>query len=316
MNIVVLDRMALGKDLSLKPLEAFGTLTVYETTARKEVAARIANADIAVVNKVPLGADAFTPGGRLKLICEFATGYDNISLADARRCGVTVTNVPAYSTESVALYTFATVLSLLTHLQTYRNYVADGRYTISGVPNLLAPTYHEIAGKTWGIVGCGNIGRRVAEIAGAFGAHVIVNRRKKDDGHICVDIDTLCRESDIITLHCPLTEETRRLFNADRIAGMKPGAVLVNEARGAVVDSEAVACAIEEKRIAGFGSDVYDGEPLKVTDPLYRIRGRENVILTPHAAWGAYEARVRCLDVVCKNIRAFLDGETENRVDI
>ncbi|HBJ18156.1 MAG TPA: hydroxyacid dehydrogenase [Clostridiales bacterium] len=316
MKIAVLDRRALGEDLSLAPLERFGEVIVYPTTSEEELPARVADAYIVLINKVRFGRAAFDAAKKLRLICEFATGYDNISLEDARTHGVAVVNVPAYSTESVALFTFATVLSLMTHLSEYRAYVADGRYTASGVPNLLSPAYHELAGKTWGIVGCGNIGGRVAAIAEAFGAKVIVNRRREDPRFCCVDIETLCRESDILTLHCPLNEGTRHLLNAERIGMMKRSAILVNEARGAVVDSEAVACAIEEGRLGAFGSDVYDGEPLRSEDPLYRIRERENVILTPHAAWGAYEARERCLEIVCENIRAFFDGEIKNRVDI
>lgn len=316
MKIAVLDRKSLGEDLSLSELEQFGTVTVYDTTSPGELAERIADADVLLVNKVRLGEAAFRAAKRLKLVCEFATGYDNISLPDAKRYGVAVTNVPAYSTDSVALFTFATVLSLMTHLPEYRAYVADGRYTASGVPNLLTPPYHELAGKTWGIVGCGNIGGRVAEIAVAFGARVIVNRRKKDSRYPTTDIDTLCRESDILTLHCPLNEETARLIDERRVAMMRPDTILVNEARDGVVDSEAVARAIEERRLGAFGSDVYDGEPLRKEDALYRIRDRKNVLLTPHAAWGAYEARVRCLSVVCENIVAFFDGKIKNRVDI
>lgn len=316
MHIVVLDRKALGDDLSLSPLEEFGTLTVYPTTSARQIAERVADAEILIVNKVKLDAAAFDAAPRLKLVCEFATGYDNISLPDAVRRGVAVVNVPAYSTESVTLFTFATVLSLLTHLPTYRAYVADGKYTASGVPNLLTPPYHELAGKTWGIVGCGNIGRRVTAVAEAFGARVIVNKRTKDERYSCVDIDTLCKESDVITLHCPLNDGARHLIDADRIARMKKTVVLVNEARGGVVDAEAVARAVEEGKIGAFGSDVYEGEPLREDDPLYRIRTYENVLLTPHAAWGAYEARVRCLGVICENIASFLEGKAKNRVDI
>ena len=316
MKIAVLDKKALGDDLSLAPLEAFGSVAVYDTTSPEEVAERIADADILLINKVRLDGAAFDAAKRLRLVCVFATGYDNISIPDAKRHGVAVANVPAYSTDSVALFTFATVLSLMTHLPEYRAYVADGRYTESGVPNLLTPAYRELAGKTWGIVGCGNIGGRVAAIAEACGARVIVHRRKKDPNYPCVDMDTLCRESDILTLHCPLTEETRHLIDDRRISFMRRDAILVNEARGGVVDSEAVARAIEEGRLGAFGSDVYEGEPLRREDALYRIRERKNVLLTPHAAWGAYEARERCLSVVCENITAFLDGKIKNRVDI
>lgn len=316
MHIVVLDRASLGEDLSLAPLERFGSVTVYETTANEEAPARVRDADILIVNKVRITGEILDAAPRLSLICEFATGYDNISLPDAVSHGVAVTNVPAYSTESVALFTVATVLTLYTHLPLYSEYVRSGRYTASSVPNRLTPAYHEIAGKTWGIVGCGNIGGRVAEIAAALGARVIVNKRTEDARYTCVDADTLCRESDIITLHCPLTEKTRHLIGRERIAMMKPSAILVNEARGDVVDATAVADALLAGRLGAFGSDVYSLEPLREDDPLYAVRLLENVLLTPHAAWGAYEARERCLSVICENITAYLDGKIKNRVDI
>ena len=166
-----------------------------------------------------------------------------------------------------------------------------------------------------GIVGAGNIGGRVAKIAEAFGARVIVNKRTPDERFACVDIDTLVRESDIITLHCPLNEESRHLINERRLSLMKKSAILVNEARGAVVDEAAVAKAVLEGRIAAFGADVYDGEPFSENHPYSAIRALPNVILTPHAAWGAYEARSRCLSVICENIESFLKGENKNRVD-
>ena len=167
MKIVILDKKAMGDDISASPLEAFGEVVVYGATAPEELNARIADADVIVLNKVKITAEAFAAAKNLRLVCEFATGYDNIDLAAARAHGVAVTNVPGYSTESVALYTMATVLSLFTHMREFNEYVRNGSYTASGVPNLLVPVYHELAGKTWGIVGCGNIGRRVAEIAKA-----------------------------------------------------------------------------------------------------------------------------------------------------
>ena len=198
MKIVVLDKKSMGDDISVAPLEAFGEVVVYGATAPEELNARIADANVIVLNKVKIQAAAFAAAKKLRLVCEFATGYDNIDLVSAREHGVAVTNVPGYSTESVALYTMATILSLFTHMREYNDYVRDGSYTASGVPNLLAPVYHELAGKTWGIVGCGNIGRRVAEIAKAFGCQVIVNKRTPVEDLTCVDIETLCKESDII----------------------------------------------------------------------------------------------------------------------
>ena len=315
MKIVILDKKAMGDDISVSPLEAFGEVVVYGATAPEELNARIADADVIVLNKVKITAEAFAAAKNLRLVCEFATGYDNIDLAAARAHGVAVTNVPGYSTESVALYTMATVLSLFTHMREFNEYVRNGSYTASGVPNLLVPVYHELAGKTWGIVGCGNIGRRVAEIAKAFGARVIVNKRTPVEDLCCVDIETLCRESDIITVHCPLNDGTRHLINKETLSLMKPTALLYHAARGAVLHEADVADAVLAGKIGAFGSDVYSVEPMPESHPFQKIKDMNNVLLTPHAAWAAVEARERCLSIICDNIRAYLANNRKNRVD-
>ena len=170
-------------------------------------------------------------------------------------------------------------------------------------------------GKTWGIIGYGNIGKSVGKIASAFCARVIVNKRTPIHDAECVDIDTLCRESDVISIHCPLNEQSKGLINKERLALMKPDVVLVHEARGAVVDEDAVAVAIEEGKIGAFGCDVYSVEPFGPDHPFSRIMDRPNVLLTPHAAWGSYEARARCIGIVAENIESFIEGKTLNRVD-
>ncbi len=315
MNIAVLDYDAMGRDLSLAPLEALGQVTVYGKTAPQEAAERVAGAEIIVVNKVKITRQVIEAAPQLRLICEFATGFDNIDLAAARMHGVAVCNVPAYSTDSVALFTIATVLSLVTHLEDYHRYVSSGEYTASGVPNRLTPAYHELAGKTWGMLGCGNIGGRVACIARAFGMNVIVSKRTPHPEYRTVDVDTLCRESDILSIHCPLNDTTRGIIDRARLALMKHTAILVNEARGAVVNEADVAEAVRVGRIAAFGADVYGNEPFGTDHPFYDIKDYPNVLLTPHVAWGAVEARERCLGVIVENIRAYLAGETKNRVD-
>lgn len=315
MKIVILDKKSMGEDISEHPLLRFGEVEVYGATEKGELCERIADAEVIVLNKVKITAEALAAAKKLRLICEFATGFDNIDLAAARAKGVAVTNVPGYSTESVALYTMATVLSLVTHMREYNDYVKDGSYTASGVPNLLVPVYHELAGKTWGIVGCGNIGRRVAEIARAFGMRVIVNKRTPVEDLTCVDIETLCRESDIISVHCPLNDGTRHLINKKTLSLMKPTAVLYNAARGAVLNEEDVAEAVLAGQIGAFGSDVYSVEPMPEDHPFQRIKNEKNVLLTPHAAWAAVEARERCLSIICENIESFLDGGRKNRVD-
>ena len=316
MKIKVLDKASLGEDTPLDALYDIGEVEVFDKTDTCDLITRCADADVIVLNKIKITREVIAASPTLKLVCVFATGYDNIDIVAAKEYGVAVCNVPGYSTDSVALFTMATVLSLSANLTAYNQYVKSGEYTKSGVPNKLTPVYHEISGKTWGIVGYGNIGRAVGKIAEAMGARVIVNKRTPDPSCNCVDIDTLCKESDIITLHCPLNDGTRAIINKDRIALMKDNVILVNEARGAVVNESDVAEAVESGKIAAFGCDVYSVEPFGEEHPYQRIKALDNVLLTPHAAWGAYEARERCINIIAGNIKSFTDGKCQNRVDI
>ena len=315
MNIVVLDKITMGEDTPFDSVMQLGNFTSYPSTSQSELIERISDADVIITNKVKITGEAIRSAKKLKLICVFATGFDNIDVKTAREVGVAVANVPGYSTDSVALCTVATVSALYTHLLTYNSFVRSGEYSNSNSANKLTPVYHEIRGKTWGIIGFGNIGRVVGGVAKAMGARVIVNKRTPISDFECVDIDTLCRESDIITVHCPLNDGTRNLINKDRLALMKKTCVLVNEARGLVTDESAVAEAVLDGRIAAFGSDVYSVEPFSCEHPFYKIRNLDNVILTPHFAWGAYEARERCVNIISENIRAFYNGERKNRVE-
>ena len=315
MKIVVLDRGSLGVDTPLEGLNKFGEVVIYDATSPDEILSRVSDADVLVLNKVKITEQVLDAAKSLKLICIFATGFDNVDLSAARAHGVGVCNVPGYSTDSVALFTMANVLALYTNLREYNDFVISGEYSKSGIPNRLIPVYHEIKGKTWGIIGLGNIGRAVAKVAEALGARVIANKRTPIDDYECVDIDTLCRESDIITIHCPLNDESRGIINAERIARMKQDVVIVNEARGAVVNEYDIAEAIKKGMIGAFGSDVYSTEPFAEDHPFYEIRAKYNVLLTPHAAWGAYESRLRCINIICSNIDSYLKGERQNRVD-
>ncbi len=314
MNIVILDKDSLGVDTPLGGLSKFGEVTIYSSTPEDMVSDRVSDAEVVIMNKIKMTSDIIGNAKKLKLICVFATGYDNIDIAAAEEHGIAVCNVPGYSTDSVALFSVATVLSLYTHLREYNNYVCSGEYSLSGIPNRLTPVYHEITGKTWGIIGLGHIGTAVAKIAMALGARVIANKREPVDDYECVDIDTLCRESDIITIHCPLNDESKHLINKNRISVMKDSVVIVNAARGGVICDTDITEAIKNKKIGAFGSDVYTTEPFGTDHPFYEIKDLENVLLTPHAAWGAYEARVRCIDVICKNIESFMSNEKLNRV--
>ena len=313
-RIVVLDAGTLGDDLSLLPLEAEGEVTVYRTSPPETVRERITGADAVILNKVKIGEDQLPDEGAPGIICVAATGFDNIDLEACRRHGVAVANVRGYSSESVMQVTVGLVLSLITHLPAYCAATANGSYTRGGNANMLSPSYHEIAGLTWGVVGAGKIGSRVADVARALGCRVLTNRRHPDG--VSVDLPTLLRESDIVTVHTPLTPETRGLIGEEEITLMRDGVIFVNMARGAVTDEAAVAAAVEAGKIGALGCDVYSAEPFPESHPYYAIRDRENVLLTPHMSWGAYEARARCLSEMILNMRAFFAGEERNRVDI
>ena len=314
-HAVILDGATLGEDISFASLEERASLTVYPLTPPEEVAARIRDAQVVIVNKIRLNEANLAGADALKLICVAATGYDNIDVAYCRRRGIAVCNVLGYSTDSVAQLTVAMVLELILHLPEMSGYVRSGAYTASGVANRLTPAFHELAGRTWGIIGAGNIGKKVARIAETFGCRVLVCRRRPDPDYPAVDIDTLCREADIISVHTPLTDETRGLISRERIAAMKPGVIVVNVARGAVADEAALADAVRTGQIGGLGVDVYSAEPLPADHPLYAVRELPNVCFTPHMAWGAVEARQRCIDEIAENIRAFFAGECRCRVD-
>ena len=315
MKITILDRQTMGEDISLEPISRHGDITVYDATPTELLSERVSDAEVIILNKAKITAEVIAAAKNLKLICEFATGYDNIDVVAAREAGVAVCNVPGYSTDSVTLYTVATVTALASRLITYRSFVNSGGYTAAGSPNKISPTFYDLRGKTWGIIGYGNIGRSVGEVARAFGASVIVNKRTPIDGVRCVDLDTLCKESDIITIHCPLTDSTRGIIDAHRLSMMKKSVILVNEARGAVLDESAVADAVKNGEISAFGCDVYSSEPFSAEHPYNAIKELDNVILTPHSAWASFEARTRCVGIISENIASYNMGIRKNRVD-
>ncbi len=314
MKIVLLDSATLGDDLDLSPLDKFGEIVAYPSTEPGLVRERIEGADFVIVNKVKLNESTVGDNSTLKLVCIAATGFDNVDLGFMKSKGIGVCNVVGYSTDSVAQLTVSMVLSLATHLPEYNSFVEEGKYSEGNVANKLTPVYHEIAGKTWGIVGLGNIGKKVAAVAEAFGCKVIANKRTPDPEYDCTDIDTLCRVADIITIHTPLNETTRNLISKERIAMMKKDAVVVNVARGAVVDEAALCEAVKNGDIGGIGVDVYSQEPFKADSPYYKVKDLANVCLTPHMAWGSYEARVRCLSDMIKSMEAFIAGEKRSRL--
>lgn len=314
LNIVFLDSATIGSDIDLSMFEKYGKLTVYKTTSQEDFIKNVGDSDVIIINKLKVGRDNLPLCKNVKLVCVTATGYDNIDLEYCRERGIAVCNVVGYSTQNVAQLTLAMVLSLICHLNEYNRSVADGTYSRGVSANILTPVYHEIYGKTWGIVGYGNIGKQVGRVAQALGCRVIAYKRTPTEEVECVDIDTLCRQSDIISVHTPLNDGTRGLISRKRIAMMKKDAILINVARGAVADEAALADAILEERLGGLGVDVYSKEPFAPDHPFAKIAGRDNVFLTPHMAWGSYEARLRCCEEICLNIEAYLRGEKRCRV--
>ncbi len=314
MKIVILDSGTLGNDIDLSPIYALGEVTEYKQTLPEQIAERLADADVAVLNKCKLNSENLAEAKNLKLICVAATGYDNIDLPFCRERGIALCNVPGYSTDSVAQLSVAMALSLVSHLGEFRSFVHSGEYSRSQNANRLEPVYREIAGQTWGVVGGGGIGSKVAEIAQALGCRVLLCRRKPETRYEAADIDRICLESDIISLHVPLSDETRGMISRERIASMKDGIVIVNTARGAVCDEQALADGVLSGKIGALGCDVYSKEPFDEGHPFNAILGLPNICLTPHMAWGSYEARQRCVRRMAENITEFFKGNNHNRI--
>lgn len=316
MKIVILEAKTIGEDIDMTIFNNIGETVIYDLTKKEELKERLQGFDVAVINKSKFDKELLSKCKDLKLICVTATGYDNIDVEYCSENGIAVCNVPAYSTESVAQVTAAMALSLSTNLFSYKNITANKTYTKLGAPNILTPVFHEISGKTWGIVGYGNIGKQVEKIAIAMGCKTLFYKKTPIDDEKCVDLKTLCENSDIISVHTPLSQSTYKLISRKMIELMKKDAILINTARGAVVDEGALAEAILEGKIAGAGVDVYSQEPYPKNSPMAKIAHLDNVCLTPHMAWGAYESRYRCMTEVYKNVEAFKNGEIRNRLDV
>lgn len=314
MKIAVLDAATLGDDIDLSLFNDLGEVSIYPLTEKRDIASRIADCDVCIINKVKLNREVLEDAASLKLICVAATGYDNIDTEYCADRGIAVCNVAGYSANSVSQLTLAMVLSASVNLPVFRAAVADGSYSKGSVQNILTPVYHELAGRVWGIVGFGGIGRRVAAAAEALGCRVVVNKRTPVPDAVCLSLDELLSVSDIVTVHVPLTDETRGMIGERELRLMKQGAFLVNVARGAVLDEEAVADAVESGKLGFFGCDVYSQEPMPESHPFRRIKSRPDVCLTPHMAWGAYESRLRCMEEIKLNIISFRNGKKRNRI--
>ena len=313
MKIVILERNSVGTDVPVDCIRDFGEVTVYSNTVTaEEVRERVKDADIIIANKAPLREETLKDAPNVKLICEFATGYDNCDLEYCRSRGIKVANVRDYCTAMVAQHTFTLALALSQKLMHYDNYVKSGEYSAQDRFSNFDIPFAELDGKTWGIVGMGNIGRRVAGIATAFGCKVIfhsITGKSACTEYPQVDKDTLLAESDFLSLHCPLSDLSRNFIDAAALKKMKPTAVLVNVARGPVVNNVDLYEALVAGEIMAAGLDVVEREPLELTNPLSRLKDSNQLIITPHLAWAGTEARVRCVEETYKNIEAFLKGE-------
>ncbi len=314
MKISVLDVKTLGNDLDFSGIHKLGDVTVYDLTTQEQAIERIKDAEVLILNKVKLNKDNLPYAKNLKLICITATGFDNVDIDYCKEHGIAVCNVVGYSTDSVVQLTVSMAFSLATNLLSYDKFVKSGDYTKSGIFNRVEPVFREISALTWGVVGLGSIGGKVASIAKTMGCRVLAYKRTPVTDFECVDLDTLCRESDIITVHTPLNDGTFHLINEQRLSRMKDGVVLVNVARGAVFDEEAVTKAVLDGKIGGLGVDVYSTEPMQANSPYQKLLDRDNVIFTPHMAWGAYDARQRCIDEIESNIKSFLEGGMRSRL--
>ena len=317
MKIVILESKAVNPgDLSWDPIRQFGDVTVYDRTPAEEAVSRIGEADIVLINKTPITAEVLDACPNLKLICVEATGYNVVDCNAARERGVTVCNVPAYGTDSVAQFTFALLLELCNRVGVHDISVHDGDWCSSPDFCYWKTPQMELAGKTIGIIGFGMIGRAVAKIANAFNMKVLAyNRSRCAEGEALgeyVDLDTLLSKSDIISLHCPMTEQTKEMINATTIFKMKDGVILLNTARGGLVNEADLAAALKAGKLRGFGADVVSVEPIIPDNPLLSA---PNCILTPHMAWAPVEARQRIIDITVSNIHAFLDGNPINVVN-
>ena len=319
MNIVALERNSAGTDISMDCFQDFGEVTYYRNTVTiEEVQERVKDADIIIANKSPLNEQTLKDAPNVKLICELATGFDNVDLNYCKSRGIKVCNVVDYSTGMVAQHTMTLALALSQKLFHYDDYVKSGAYSAQDRFSNFDVPFYELEGKTWGIVGMGNIGKRVAKLATAFGCKVIfhsITGKSTCCDYPQVDKDTLLAESDFLSLHCPLSDLSRGFIDAQALKRMKKTAILINVARGAVVNNGDLAEALTSGEIQAAGLDVIEGEPLELSNPLSRLKDSNQLIITPHLAWASVEARTRCVEGVYKNIEAFLKGEDRNIVN-
>lgn len=313
MKITVLDNATLAKN-SLSCIEDLGDLTTFELTSPKQVVSHSQGADVLITNKVVLNKETLSQLDQLKLICVSATGTNNIDLDAAKEFGIAVTNVAGYSTPSVVQHTFSLITNLLGNTHRYQADCQQGAWQKSEMFCILDYSFNDLQGKTFAIIGGGTLGQGVAKVAEAFGANVIVAERK---GATCREgrtpFEEVIKTADIISVHCPLTDETRDLIALDELKMMKPSSIIINTARGGIINEADLATALEQNLIAGAGVDVLTKEPAEASNPLANYNGN-NLLLTPHIAWASTESIIRLIKEVSLNITAFNKGESRNRL--
>lgn len=312
MKIVFLDTKTVGNVPNLDILDQFGDVTLYETTSPEQTAERIDGAEIVITNKVVLDRKVIEGAERLKLICVAATGMNNIDREAASKQKVEVKNVEGYASVSVAQVTFTMLLHLLCRITYYDDYVKRGDYSKSDIFTHLGSSFNELAGKRFGILGLGNIGRQVAKIAEAFGAEVVyysASGKNTDQPWEMLGLEEFLRTSDIVSIHAPLNKHTDGLINFERLSLMKPSAILLNSGRGGIVIEEDLARALDKSVITAAGVDVFENEPINSDNPLLTLKNKDRIVLTPHIAWSSREARTQLMEGIGRNIREFLQDD-------
>ncbi len=317
MKVVFLETDTLGTDVNLNHFDSLGEVIKYGMTIPSQVPKRVKDADIIVVNKLPMNEESLSGADNLKLICLTATGTNIVDFDYTNQQGITVTNVRGYSTQSVIQHTFALFFYVYEKLCYYDEFVKSGNYIRSDIFSHFENKFNELYGKTWGIIGLGEIGRGVAEIAKLFGCNVIyysTSGKNDNSDYKRVELDSLLSDSDVMSIHAPLNEKTMDLIGEDELRKMKASAILLNLGRGPIVNEHALYKALNEDWIAGAGLDVLTVEPMLASNPLSMIKDSTKLIITPHIAWATVEARQRVSDEVYMNIVAYLDGEERNVV--
>ena len=308
MKIVFLDAKTIGEDIDLSGFDELGEVVKYGFSTAEEARERSKDADVLVLNKVQINEQTIGAAKHLKLVCVTATGTNNLDKEYLAKQGIEWRNVAGYSTESVAQHTFAMLFYLLEKLPYYDNYVKSEKYVNDVSFTHFAKAFHELSGKTYGIIGLGNIGRRVADIAKAFGCHVIyysTSGRNSQPGYERVSFDELLERSDIVSIHAPLDENTLGLMNQKAFAKMKSSAILLNVGRGPIINEADLAEALNNRTIAAAGLDVLSVEPMQPENPLRGIKDSERLLITPHIAWAGVEARMRLMDIILNQIKEF-----------